>query len=245
MAPLHPTQAVFSLRHAPSWLLLAFAAGAVNAGAFLACQRFVTHVTGTITRIGLDAGAWWLVLDYAIVALCFITGAAASTLFIDGRRHRQKDALWAAPLLLVATILAAVSAAGAAGVFGTFGGSVESARDFLLLSILAFAMGLQNASVASTTGNAVRTTHMTGPASDLGVSLGTMLFAAGEARANARRAAMVRGGKILCFILGAAAMVPLARGLHYLAFLIPGAIVIGAAALSFAPARGTAQETSS
>lgn len=47
---------VLSRRHTPSMLLLALAAGAVNAGALAVCERFVTHVTGTVTRIGADAG---------------------------------------------------------------------------------------------------------------------------------------------------------------------------------------------
>lgn len=245
MSPLHPTHAVFSLRHAPSWVLLAFAAGSVNAGAFLACHRFVTHVTGTVTRIGIDAGAWWLVLDYAIVLLCFIAGAFASVLFLDGRRHNGKQALWAAPLVAVSAILVSVAVLGSFGVFGDFGGSVEGARDFLLLSVLAFAMGLQNASVASTTGNAVRTTHMTGPASDLGVSLATAYFAAGDSRLNALKAAMVRGGKIAGFVLGAAAMVPLANRYGYLAFLVPSAIIVVSTALSFSPAAVAQRQTSS
>lgn len=43
--------------------------------------------------------------------------------------------------------------------------------DFVLLCGLSFAMGLQNAAVASSTGQLVRTTHPTGPARDLGVHL--------------------------------------------------------------------------
>lgn len=244
MPPLHSPQAVFSLRHAPSWFALAFSAGAVNAGAFLACQRFVTHVTGTVTRIGLDVGVWTLVADYAIVAACFIAGATASVMFIDGRVSREKEAMWATPLLLVSAILTSVAVAGSLGVFGVFGGSVESARDFFLLSILAFAMGLQNASVGSTTGNAVRTTHMTGPASDLGVSLGTAIFASGNARTTALRAAAVRAGKIAAFIVGAAVMVPLARHAGYLALLLPSVVIVIAAARSFVTYPATAGELS-
>lgn len=213
--------------------MLAFAAGAVNAGAFLASESFVTHVTGTVTRIGLDVGMLPLLLDYLVVLVCFIAGAATSVLAIDGRRHRGKRALWAMPLSIVGAILVAVAVAGSLGAFGAFGGSVEQPLDFLFLSVLAFAMGLQNAAVATTTGLAVRTTHMTGPATDFGVHLATAYFAAGEARKSALRGAMLRGGKILCFALGAAAMVPLARSVGYAGFLLPAAIVTIATALSF------------
>lgn len=225
--------------------MLAFAAGAVNAGAFLANERFVSHVTGIVSRIGLDVGQWPLLLDYMIVLVCFIAGAAASVVAIDGRRHRGKHALWAAPLAIVSSILVGVSILGYLGVFGTYGGTVEQPVDFLLLSILAFAMGMQNAAVATTTGLAVRTTHMTGPATDLGVHLGTAYFAGGEARKNALRGALLRGGKIFSFAAGAAVMVPLARSGGYLAFILPAVAVVVATAVSFVepvtntqPARG-------
>jgi uncharacterized membrane protein YoaK (UPF0700 family) len=215
-------------------MMLAFAAGAVNGTAFLACRRFVTHVTGTVSRIGLDVGvSWTLVVDYLIVLVCFIAGAAASVIAIDGRRHRGKRALWAAPLTIVATILACIAVAGHLGLFGSFGGTVEQPIDFFLLSILAFAMGLQNAAVAATTGLAVRTTHMTGPATDLGIHLGTAYYAHGEARRSALRGVVLRGGKIVSFALGGVAAFALARPFGFLAFIMPACAVLFATALSF------------
>ena len=55
---LHHAPDVLSLRHSPSWMLLSLAAGAVNAGAFVVCERFVSHVTGVVSRIGIDGGTW-------------------------------------------------------------------------------------------------------------------------------------------------------------------------------------------
>jgi uncharacterized membrane protein YoaK (UPF0700 family) len=233
---LHKPTGVFSLRHAPSWMLLALGAGSVNAGAFLACERFVTHVTGTVTRIGLDIGLWYLVLEYALVLLCFIAGAMASVLAIDGRYYQGKRPLHALPLVAVSGVLVLVAVAGSAEVFGPFGASVEEPADFTLLSLLGFAMGLQNAAVATSTGLAVRTTHLTGPATDLGVHLGTLLYAQGEVRQAALRGALLRGGKIFSFVLGAVVMVPVARSSQYLAFLLPAALVLLATVLSFLPA---------
>jgi len=234
---LHAPPTIFSLRHLPSWMLLAFSGGAVNAGAFLACQRFVSHVTGTATRLGLDVGLWELMLDYGIVIACFVAGAMASVVALDGRYHRGKTPAYALPLVIVSAILVMVAMAGSVGIFGPFGQTVEEPADFALLSLLGFAMGLQNAAVATTTGLAIRTTHMTGPATDLGVHLATSLFAEGEARRAALRGAALRAGKITAFVLGAVAMVPVAHAGGYLAFLVPAAIVLIAAALSFVPSR--------
>ena len=235
-ASLLPPSAVFSWRHAPTWWLLAFAAGAVNAGALLACQRFVSHVTGTVTTIGVDLGRWWwLAAEYAVVLGCFVVGAAASVLAIELRLRHRRHPLHHAPLVVVALVLAAAAVAGRFGAFGAFGGTIEEAPDFVLLAVLGFAMGLQNATVATSTGLAIRTTHMTGPATDFGVGLGTAFVARGEERANMLRAAGMRGGKILAFALGGVAMVPLTSSADWLAFLLPAVSVLTATALTFRP----------
>jgi uncharacterized membrane protein YoaK (UPF0700 family) len=98
-------------------------------------------------------------------------------------------------------------------------------------------MGLMNASVASSTALAVRTTHMTGPATDLGVHLAVAWLATAEERKTALRLAALRGGKLVFFFLGAALMVPAVRALGYLAFVAPAGFVLVATARSFFPRR--------
>lgn len=236
LSTLHTPQAIFSPRHVSSWMMLSLAAGAVNAGAFLACQRFVTHVTGTATQIGLDVKALWLMLDYALVLGCFILGAVVSVLTIEGRARLGGRPWHEAPLLGVMAILIVVALAGHYGVFGPFGGEVEEMADFALLATLGFAMGMQNATVSTSTGMMVRTTHLTGPATDLGVHLALTCLDAGEARRAAAKAAALRAGKIVCFVAGAALMVPAVKTVAWLAFLLPTAAVAIATLLSFIPA---------
>jgi uncharacterized membrane protein YoaK (UPF0700 family) len=236
MRALHTPEAVFSLRHLPSWLLLAFSAGLVNVAAFLACSRFVTHVTGTVSRIGMDVGSIALMLDYAVVLGCFVVGAMSASALLEGRHHQKRRPLYALPLILVSAILASLAASGLLGVFGPFGGSVEGPRDFAFLSVLAFAMGLQNAAVATSTGSLVRTTHMTGPATDLGVHLTAALYTTGDARRVAFRHAALRAGKIASFAAGGAAGAVLAHAHGYGAFFLPAILVLTATALSFAKA---------
>ncbi len=232
---LHTSLTIFSRRHVPSWLLLALAAGSVNAGAFLACQRFVTHITGLTTQLGMDVGLWELMAEYGVVVLCFILGAMASVTFLEARHQRGKKPLHALPLLIVSLMLAGIALAGQMGLFGPFGASVEQPSDFLLLSLLSFAMGLQNAAVSTSTGQAVRTTHVTGPATDLGVQLASAFITRSEARSKALQGAMLRAGKILAFASGGALMVPAVSAGGYLAFLIPGTFVLTATVLSFIP----------
>lgn len=234
--PIHSPKSVLSLRHLPSWLLLCAAAGAVNAGAFLAAHRFVTHVTGTVTRTGMDFHDWTLMFEYASVVLLFVLGAMSAVLLVGRRREGEREGvIFALPLIATVALTVAVAAFGHAGAFGEFGGAEEEALDFVLLGALSFAMGLQNAAVASNTGMLVRTTHLTGPATDLGIHVATAILATGAPRLEALKGAGLRAGKILSFTAGAALMIPLAAELRFLAFLAPALLIAIATASSFVP----------
>ncbi|MEZ4263720.1 MAG: YoaK family protein [Polyangiaceae bacterium] len=237
MLSLHTQDSVFSLRHAPSWLSLAASAGAVNAVGFIACSRFVTHVTGTVSRIGIDAGAATtgaMALESAAVLGCLVLGAVTSAVLIDGRYHNGKRPLYAAPLFVVAALLTLLGVLGSGGAFGAFGADIDGPRGVAFLSLLAFAMGLQNAAVATSTGMIVRTTHLTGSTTDLGVHLATALHTRGDVRRTALRHAALRVGKITAFTAGAASGAVLAGALGFAALFFPAAIVAGATVLSFA-----------
>jgi uncharacterized membrane protein YoaK (UPF0700 family) len=233
MHALHKPEAVFSLRHLPSWLMLCFAAGAINGTMLLACERFVTHVTGTVTRIGIEIVHWNILLDFALVLLCFILGSMVAGLLIQGRADLGKTPWYSMPLWATATLTAFAALAGHAGWFGPFGGSVDEPLDFVLLSCLSLAMGLQNAAVATSTGMLVRTTHLTGPATDLGISLSELLTGTIERRTVAKRHAALRAGKIVAYASGAAASVFLARKAGFLSLLVPAAVIAVATFLSF------------
>lgn len=231
LAPLFAPETVHDRRHTSLWVALSASAGAVNAIALCACQRYVTHVTGTLTRIGADATQFVLLFEYLCVFGCFVLGAMASVWMIDRRRARHQEPMPAAPLFIVAAALAIAAALGMAGLFGPFGRTVETVGDFVLLSILAFAMGLQNASVASSTGGIVRTTHMTGPVTDFSIALATSLVGGHElVVASARRSMMLRGAKISAFVVGAVLGALLSARLQYASFFVPAAVtmVVGA-----------------
>lgn len=228
-------------RHLPSWALLAFSAGAVNAGALLACQVFVSHVTGTVTRIGVDASQV-LALEYLLVLVAFISGAAAAIILAKKRGSSTGPAYWV-PLTTVAAFLIAVAGLGSVGAFGVFGGTVETAHDFALLAVLSFAMGMQNAAVAVSTGLAVRTTHMTGPATDIGVALAELVSSDAAERAAARDSLVLRTTKLIAFVVGGVVMAVLCPRVGFLAFVLPAVTVLTATVRSYAPwRRSTAAE---
>jgi uncharacterized membrane protein YoaK (UPF0700 family) len=224
-----------SVRLLPSWALLAFAAGAVNVGAFLACQRFVAHVTGNLTMMGANLNE--LALDSVAVLLCFIVGATSAIVLVRRFGIGDRFLPYWIPLMLVSLVLGVVALLGRLGFFGDFGGTVETPHDLALLCMLSFSMGMQNAAVASSTDNAVRTTHMTGPATDFAVAAATLLVGKQEERGRAWRSALLRGTKLASFVLGAIMMVPLCRQIGFLAFLVPAVACTIATLTNYAPRR--------
>lgn len=211
--------------HAPSrvaaWLALTCAAGCVNAISLAASTRFVTHMTGIVTRVGVNALRPLLLGEYALVLVSFVAGAGCAMAL--GRRTTHRP--WI-PLVSVGTLVACVGALGSLRLLGRFGGAVEEVGDFVFLALLALAMGMQNASVLTATGKIVRTTHMTGTATELGIAIATLLHERpGEARRAARRASLFRAGKVASFALGAALGVALAPRLGFMALWIPASVI--------------------
>lgn len=244
ITPIFDPRTVHRGPHLVSWLALSGAAGAVNAIAFAACARFVTHVTGTLTRVGMDAAQPILLAEYLLVLGAFVLGAALSVSLVEGPRWRGAVPRPWVPLAAVAVVLSGTSLVGSLGAFGPFGGSVEEPPDFALLAAIALAMGLQNASVASATGMLVRTTHMTGPATDLGIALGTLAHdVPAPVRDWARRSAMLRAGKIAAFAVGAGLGLALASTLAYGALLAPACVVALVAASTFASVPAPSRES--
>jgi uncharacterized membrane protein YoaK (UPF0700 family) len=229
---LHTPETIYARRHVPSWMILAGSAGAVNGFAFVMCEQFVTHLSGTFTDLGQKTWRMTLVFDSAAIILSFIAGAVASICMLHMRARSGDKPRWATPLVSVTLLLIGVAVAGRAGLFGD-AADEKTGPPVLLLSMLAFAMGAQNAAVAATTGLAVRTTHVTGPATDLGIHLATAIFSRGRERWNALRGALLRGGKIMAFGLGAGLSVPLTATMGYLALLVPATGIAMATLLSF------------
>lgn len=225
MNSLVPRREVLTPKNLASWTALSFAAGAVNATTFLASEQFVTHLTGVVTRLGIHVASMVLVTDYLLVFVSFVVGAMTAVVLLDGRRLRGLPAIPWLPLATVSALLTLCAVLGHVGVFGPFGVDTEKPVEFVLFCLLAFAMGLQNASVANATGSLVRTTHMTGPATDLGVALALLFIhdLPTQHLEAARRTVKLRAAKIAAFTAGCAAAVFYAE-LEFLAFLIPAAL---------------------
>ncbi|MEF9999739.1 MAG: YoaK family protein [Comamonas sp.] len=166
--------------------LLAFNAGAVNAGGFLVLHMYTSHMTGFASQLadGLVLENGKLLLNALGAILSFMTGAAVCAVLVNWGRQRQHYSVYALPLMLEALMLLPFGIMGAA----TLAWNTPFAVPLTVL-LLSFMMGLQNAVGSKTSGGSTRTTHMTGNFTDLGMELGKMLFwrrHAGTALADAQ-----------------------------------------------------------
>ena len=152
--------------------LLAFVAGAINAGGFLAVQQYTSHMTGIVSQVAdLIALGQYRMAGFGLVCLCaFVSGAACTSFLVNYARSRQLESEYAIPLLLEAALLLTFGILGA-GIAQVNGGFVT-----IIIVLLCFVMGLQNAVITKISGAVIRTTHVTGIATDLGIDLGKALF---------------------------------------------------------------------
>lgn len=149
-----------------SWaVFLPLVAGSVNAAALLSLHHGgVTHLTGISTEgaIGLGSGDLALLLHAVGVIALFTVSCAFSAWLARGPRWIPSVA--AGTLLLAVAALLAVAS------------SVMESTPWLGVMICAAAMGLQNGTTSLVTGAVLRTSHLTGMFTDLGIALGQRVW---------------------------------------------------------------------
>ncbi len=151
---------------------LAFIAGAANAGAFLSVGLYTSHMTGLVSSIAdnMALGQMALAISALGAVISFLFGAMTSSVMINYARRHALRSLYALPLLLEALLLL---------VFGILGATLAKIPGLfvpLTVMLLCFVMGLQNAVITKISDTAVRTTHMTGVITDIGVELGRLFY---------------------------------------------------------------------
>ena len=153
-------------------IALAFVAGAINAGGFLAVQQYTSHMTGIVSSMAdsLVLGVYDVVLGGAGGLVSFVAGAATSAVLVNYARRRRMHSEYALPLLVEAFLLIC---------FGVLGARLSSMRGLFVpvtVMLLCFIMGLQNAVITKLSHAEIRTTHLTGIVTDIGIELGKLFY---------------------------------------------------------------------
>ncbi len=152
--------------------VLTFVAGAANAGGFLAVQQYTSHMSGIVSSVA-DSIALGDI-EFALTGIgafaSFVAGAGLSAILVNwGKRHSHQS-VYAFPLVIEALLLLC---------FGIMGSNL-SKHEWLFIpatvTILCFIMGLQNAVITKLSSARIRTTHITGMTTDMGIELGKLFY---------------------------------------------------------------------
>lgn len=170
--PYLDTQAISDRRFRFLGYMMAMLAGAINAGGFFAVSNYTSHVTGVLSRSADDIflGEWKVAGLGLLGVLCFILGAAhASWTILWVKRQRGRSSYGLSMWLEAVYLLC----------FGLFGVAMSHFSRLpvpITLLFLCFIMGMHNTVMTVLSGGAIRSTHMTGTATDLGIELSKILY---------------------------------------------------------------------
>jgi uncharacterized membrane protein YoaK (UPF0700 family) len=162
---------------------LAFVAGAINAGGFLAVQQYTSHMTGMVSSMAdhVALGTFNAAVSGLGALISFVAGAACTAILVNFARQRAMHSQYALPLMVEAVLLLC---------FGLVGGQmavVDGLFVSLTVVLLAFIMGLQNAVITKLSNAEIRTTHVTGIVTDIGIELGKLVYRNAEHHVGAMR----------------------------------------------------------
>ncbi|MCM5530646.1 YoaK family protein [Parasegetibacter sp. NRK P23] len=148
--------------------LLSFVAGMVNVAGFLAIGRLTTNVTGHFAFLIDEVFRleFWAGLVYFLYIFFFFLGSFVSNFLIEIVSRRDLSFAFAVPASIEAMLLLFI---------GIWGDAEPLNANVIAFSLL-FSMGLQNSLVTTISNSSVRTTHLTGLFTDLGIELSQLFF---------------------------------------------------------------------
>ncbi|MFC5283817.1 YoaK family protein [Pedobacter alpinus] len=149
--------------------LLSFVAGVVNVAGFIAIQKLTTNVTGHFAYFIDEVFKLHFIesLIYFFYIFFFFLGAFVSSLLVEIIGRVSERFVFVIPIIIESCILLLIA---------IFGQTLILNYPNLIAFSLLFAMGLQNSLVTRISNAIVRTTHLTGLFTDLGIELSQLFF---------------------------------------------------------------------
>lgn len=150
-------------------IILSFVAGVVNVTGFLFLKQLTTNVTGHFALFINDVAnlEFWKGTVYFLYIFSFLLGSFVSSFLIEFFRSNKRLNVYVIPVVIESLILIFVAILGSIYLY-----------EFpdLIACLLLFSMGLQNSYVTKVSDAVVRTTHLTGLFTDLGIELSYLFF---------------------------------------------------------------------
>ena len=163
--------------------VLSFVAGIVNVVGFLAIKQLTTNVTGHFALFIYDVAHFdfWKGTIYFLYIFSFLAGSFSSSMLIEKFKENRKLNVFVLPTIIECLILISIAVAS---------NFIALTYPNLIACLLLFSMGLQNAFVTKISNAVVRTTHLTGLFTDLGIDLSHLFFQKTEAQGEKLKSAI-------------------------------------------------------
>lgn len=152
--------------------LLSFVAGMVNICGVFSVKTLTTNVTGHFAFFAEEIilENYTIAFIFILYVLFFLFGSFLSGLLTEITSRSKSNIPPALPPMVV-EILVLILVWLYSYLYGTAGNNVH-----VIVSALLFAMGVQNSLVTQVSESIVRTTHLTGLFTDLGIELAQLIF---------------------------------------------------------------------
>ncbi|MFW2545180.1 YoaK family protein [Primorskyibacter sp. 2E107] len=211
--------------------MLSLVAGALNAVGFEIAGLFSANMTGNISAMADDIanGRFGVALMFGLIFVVFVAGALTAGLAVEIGRQRGMRSIYALLVLGEGAVLMGVGGAGLLG-WHLFDG-------LHVIFVLSFVLGLQNAVTTRISRARVRTTHVSGIATDMGLALAG-LWAGKLERARRLAQLKLHGVTVTAFVVGGVLGATVLSGLGWLSFCLWGVVLIGVAGRELAAAQG-------
>ncbi|MGE4515127.1 YoaK family protein [Chryseobacterium taeanense] len=186
--------------------LTAFTAGTINIASLLIFLSFTSNVTGhyAILAAEISKANWSQVAVVGLWIFLFFFGGFVSNFIVINFNKKSKYFAHAMPLILEITCLLFV------GIYGQFYYRKSLEETQYLVAVMLFATGLQNGLTASISNFSVKTTHLTGTTTDLGI-----LFSMFTQKKFRKNGELVGRAKLLMSIMLAYVLGAVFSGLTY------------------------------
>lgn len=198
-------------------LLLAFVAGSVNVIGFLSFNhQGLSHLTGVTSMLGvaIAGGNFGEVVHLFAAIGAFVAGCAVSGALIKDSTLRIRKSYAAALFLVSLLLLLSIP--------------LFKSGNIAAIYLTSMACGIQNAMVTTYSGAALRTTHLSGMFTDLGIAIGHLIRGVPNDARRLRLCAVVISG----FLLGGVAGSYFYSVFDYNVLFMPAALTAGLAGIT-------------
>ncbi len=164
------------------WLLSAFKAGFINSAGFLITGKFVSHVTGFGTQVGIAMGHsdFFFGAELLVVPGFFILGGVITSIVLEAGPKKDNHPPYHLIQGLITLLLLVVILIEESGLVSNAqpfdADNIYQFMEFSVIALLCLICGLKNSLITWTTFGKIRVTHLTGLSTDIGLHLVGTLF---------------------------------------------------------------------